>query len=72
MTHFDLYDTAGEVRHVTADCTEDQMRILLSMFKTECIVEQKVYQYNHFVNWLKKYHQISITYEPLKRVRVDM
>lgn len=72
MTAFAFYDTSGEVRQIEANCEPDDMRIWLSMFKTECMVERKAYEYNHFVNWLAKYHDVKVVYAPLKRVRVDM
>lgn len=72
MTKFAFYDTHGEVRNIEANCGADDMRIWLSLFKTECAVEKKAYQYNHFVNWLKKYHDVEVVYEPLTRTRVDM
>lgn len=57
---FVLYDTMGNVRDIIADITVCEMRSLLSEFKTHCAMNESAYEYNHFQNWIKKYHGIVI------------
>lgn len=70
---YDLYDTNGRVRKVTTVAMPDAMRILISKFKTHCMVEGSAYEFNHFVNWAKKYHGITISYvDDTQAIRLDM
>jgi len=57
---FEFYDTKSVLHNVTADIGIDELRSLLSAFKTHCIIDDSDYQYNHFVNWIRKYHGVSI------------
>jgi hypothetical protein len=72
MTRFQIYDTNGAIRDVCANLHPDRMRILLSIFRTHCAVEGKQYEYNHFVNWLRKYHDVDVVYTPEDMNRIDM
>ena len=58
---FKFYDNNGVLHDVTADVSVSELRAFLSEFKTHCIVDGSAYQFNHFVNWLKKYYRISIS-----------
>jgi hypothetical protein len=70
---FQLFDSFGGVRDISAEVTVCELRNLLSEFKTHCAVEESAYEYNHFVNWLKKYHGISVKkYANEKLTRIDM
>jgi hypothetical protein len=70
---YELYDTNGKMRNVEAALTPDQFRIMLSEFKTHCAEERLQYEYNHFVNWVKKNSGILISYSETSRpVRIDM
>lgn len=74
---FELFDTNGKGRNIVADVSADEMRVLLSKFKTHCAIdsrngERSEYEYNHFVNWVKKYHSIVIKYVSENAIRVDM
>jgi hypothetical protein len=69
---FDLYDTLGKVRNISADVDVDEMRCLLSEFKTHCAMDRSAYEFNHFSNWAKKNHDVIIKYVSDKAVRVDM
>jgi hypothetical protein len=57
---YELHDTSGKVRDIVSDANPTAMRDYLGMFKTHCAVEQSQYEFNHFVNWLKKNHSIEI------------
>jgi hypothetical protein len=68
---FEFYDTNGELHDVTANIEVSELRAYLSEFKTHCIVGKSAYQFNHFVNWLRKYYGISInqrTFEVSERI----
>jgi hypothetical protein len=69
---FDIYDTNGEPREVDANTSPDRMRVLLSIFRTHCVTQGKAYEFNHFMNWLKKYYSIILTYTDSDSVRIDM
>ena len=70
---FVLYDSFGGVRNIATDITVDELRIYLSEFKTHCAVNNSAYEYNHFVNWLKKYKSVIIRkISDIEPVRVDM
>lgn len=70
--YFVIYDTHGKARHVYSGVSDGEMRILLSIFKTHCATEGTSYEYNHFVNWVKKYHDIDIEYAQKEPTRIDM
>lgn len=72
MTNFGVFDTNGKMRLVSANLTTDQMRIFLGAFKTHCAIEGSAYEFNHFVNWLKKNYGIKIEYTDTTFQRVDM
>ena len=69
---FELHDTNRMTRYIVAPTTVNELRVYLAEFKTECATDGKAYEYNHFVNWLKKYQNISIEYEGSTVQRVDM
>lgn len=69
---FEVYDTNGKARNVMADVTADEMRNLVSKFKTHCAIERSAYEFNHFKNWAKKYHGVEIRYISENAVRIDM
>jgi hypothetical protein len=60
------------MRLVEANLKPDEMRVMLSMFKTHCAVEGSMYEFNHFKNWLKKNHNTVLEYENTVPVRIDM
>jgi len=69
---FEIYDTNGKARNVTADVTADEMRNLVSKFKTHCAIEGSAYEFNHFKNWANKYHGVTVRYISENAVRIDM
>jgi hypothetical protein len=72
MTRFEIYDTTGKLRIVTAPETAAEMRNLLGIFKTDCAKNQSAYEYNHFVNWAKKHHGVDIQFDGGAAERIDM
>jgi hypothetical protein len=72
MVQYDIYDTNGKLRAVTAPISSDRMRVLLSVFKTHCVQQGKEYEFNHFANWLRKYHDINMEYVEEDAIRIDM
>jgi len=68
---FDLYDTKGQLRVIDCQVSLDEMRILISAFKTHCAEERSAYEFNHFVNWLKK-QGTDVTQVSGTPKRVDM
>jgi hypothetical protein len=70
---FELFDTNGKMRNVMAGVTADDMRNLVSKFKTHCAIENSAYEFNHFKNWAKKYHGVVIRYISEDDIeRIDM
>jgi hypothetical protein len=69
---FEIYDTNGKARNVIADVTADEMRNLVSKFKTHCAIERTAYEFNHFKNWAKKYYRVDIGYISENAIRIDM
>jgi len=68
---FEFYDSTGKLQNVTADISVSEMRAYLGEFKTHCVVDKTSYQFNHFINWLRKYYGISISrigYEVTERI----
>jgi hypothetical protein len=72
VTSFELYDTKGKQRYVSSTLDVFGMRQKLSEFKTHCAIENKQYEYNHFVNWLKFHWGETVVYDTQERYRVDM
>lgn len=57
---YELYDQNNKCRDVEADINPDEMRNLLSSFKTHTKEQNSAYEYNHFVNWARKHHHVDI------------
>ena len=57
---FEFYDNNGVLHNVTADISVSELRAFLSEFKTHCAIDRSAYQFNHFVNWIRKHYGISI------------
>ena len=72
LTRFDFYDTNDRLHRVEAPVSADEMRALLVVFRTHCKVVNGSYQYDHFKNWLKKYHDIDMFDTSSEVSRVDM
>ena len=72
MTNYNIYDTKGQLREVSAPIVADGLRILLSLFKTHCVQQGKEYEFNHFANWLRKYHDVNLVYTDTEAIRIDM
>jgi len=70
---FKMYDSMRNVRDIAADISVCEMRNLLSEFRTHCAINESAYEYNHFQNWIKKYHGVVIKkYTPDAVTRIDM
>jgi hypothetical protein len=70
---YELHDTVGTIRSITVGLDIDDLRSYISEFKTHCAIDNSAYEYNHFVNWLKKNYNIKISFYQSERVdRVDM
>jgi len=72
MTKFEVYDTKGVRREVVGDIDLTELQVLLCKFKTHCVVDETAYEFNHFVNWVKKYYGISLTKQSGTIYRLDM
>ena len=72
MTQFEIHDPNGRVRSVISSASPDKMRILLTIFKTHCVTEGSAYEFNHFMNWLKKHYGVLVSFVPDDPVRIDM
>lgn len=70
---FELYDTNGVARIVEGNIELPEMQMRLSEFKTHCAVNQSMYEFHHFVNWMKKNYNVDIKQVSREApLRVDM
>jgi len=70
---YEIHDTSGKTREVIINREVGEVRALLGEFKTHCVIAGSQYEFNHFVNWLRKNYQIEVEqFSNDRPARVDM
>lgn len=70
---YDLHDTNDKARDVVINVGITDLRNYLGEFKTHCRLQGSQYEFNHFVNWLRKEKNIEVEqFRADQIIRVDM
>jgi hypothetical protein len=70
----DIYEESGRILKTRIVGVDNIMtiQVWLAEFRTECRINKKAYQVDHFINWMRLHKRVTVDIDGSKIYRLDM